>query len=166
MLIGVGMGVAAQFNSSSILYGLGKHRSYARSLVVEAGISIPLMLFAIPRYGILGAAVVSSVLMALNRGLLTPYLFCREIHYRWLTYMLSIYVRPVLTALPVTALLLILKRSSLKGDHWPQLIAAALIAGVAYLPAAFFTCVQPEHRRLMRRHLVENKLIRRLSGRA
>lgn len=166
MLIGVGMGVVAQFNSSSILYGLGKHRSYARSLLVEAGLSIPLMFFAIPRYGILGAAVVSAALMALNRGLLTPYLFCRQIHCRWPAYMLSIYARPVLTAVPVTACLLILKRSSLPGDRLPQLIAAAAIAGAGFLPLALFTCVQPDHRRSMLRHLLENKFVRRLSARA
>lgn len=162
MVTGVGLAIAAQFNSSAILYGLGKHRGYARSLVVEAAANIGLMLLVIPRYGILGAAVVSAVLMALNRGLWTPHLFCQAVGYSWAGYMLEIYARPVLTAIPVAGLLLVLKHSVLPGQKAIELIAVAVIAALAYLPAAFWTCVQQDHRQLIVQHLTGNKLISKL----
>jgi hypothetical protein len=96
----------------------------------------------------------------------TPYLFCREIHFLWMQYMLSIYTRPVLTALPVAALLLSLKVFLLRGDHWLELIAAALISALAYLPAAWFVCVQHDHRQLIVRQIVENRFARILFPRA
>src|SRR5262249_37956037 len=48
--------LAAQFNSSSLLFGVGRHGGYARGLMVEAVVYVLALYWAVPRFGILGAA--------------------------------------------------------------------------------------------------------------
>ena len=106
------------------------------------------MWFAIPRYGIFGAAVVSSSAMVLSRGLFTPWLVCRSLDFPFFTYMRQIYWRPLLAAAPVWALALLLKRW-LTGEEWGSLIAAGACISVNYLAIAVMTCVEPAHRGLL-----------------
>ena len=64
-IFGTALGVAAQFNSSSILYGMAKHGPFARGMLAEAVAGVMLLLWVLPRYGLLGAAWVMAALMAL-----------------------------------------------------------------------------------------------------
>ena len=52
MAVATTLAIAAQFNSSSILYGLGKHQGYAYSQMAEAAFCVAGLCWAIPRYGI------------------------------------------------------------------------------------------------------------------
>jgi O-antigen/teichoic acid export membrane protein len=140
--------MAGQFNSSSILFGLGAHQRYAYGLMVEAGLNVTGMLIVIPHYGIFGAACVSSALMLLIRGVYTPLLVCKSLDASLTEYMREIYLRPVLTAIPVAAAGVLLKRY-VTGQGWAELIlAGSLIAGI-YLGLALFTCVDTGHRRML-----------------
>jgi O-antigen/teichoic acid export membrane protein len=139
--------MAGQFNSSAILFGINKHRGYARAMMLEAAGSVVGMAVVIPRFGILGAAWVTAVLMILSRGLYTPLLVCRSLKFPWLSYMREIYLRPVATAIPVAALAYLGKSQGLYGRTWPQLIAAGAFIAVSFYLAAYFTTVEPGHRR-------------------
>jgi O-antigen/teichoic acid export membrane protein len=59
---------SSQFNSASILFGLGRHQAYSKTLLAEAILSIVGMILVLPRFGLLGAAWLTNGLMALNRG--------------------------------------------------------------------------------------------------
>jgi O-antigen/teichoic acid export membrane protein len=138
-----------QVASSSILFGIGKHQGYAYAMILEAACSAAGLALVLPRYGILGAAVVTSVLMVAVRGLLTPWLVCRQLRVKFPRFMLSIYLRPVLTALPVLGLIAWAK-GYWPGRTWAQLIAVSFVTASLYLVAAFFTCLEPDHRRILR----------------
>jgi O-antigen/teichoic acid export membrane protein len=140
--------LAAQFNSSSLLFGVGRHGGYARALVVEAVLYIAGLLWAVPRFGIWGAACVSTVLMIAVRGVYTPWLVSRALEYPFLSYMSGIYVRPLLAAVPAVTLAFTLKATVLPGGTWPELILAGSLTGLTYMAVAMFTCVAPHHRAL------------------
>jgi O-antigen/teichoic acid export membrane protein len=145
--------LAGQFNSSALLYGLSLHGGYARGLVVEALLNVAGMIVVIPRYGILGAAVVSSGLMLLVRGIYTPLLVCRGLHFSFFVYLHRIYIRPILTGIPVFALAWTMKAHWLPGRSWMELVGVSAMIGLAYMALALFTCIEPEHRGLLLSHI-------------
>jgi O-antigen/teichoic acid export membrane protein len=144
---------AAQYNSGSILFGLNKHGGYARGLAVEAVLYVSGLVWVVPRYGILGAACVAGVCMTVTRGVYTPWLVCRALDYPFLAYMRGIYVRPLATAVPVAALAWLLKARGVAGNTWVELIMAGCVCGLVYSALAFYTCVEPDHRRLLLRRI-------------
>ncbi|MGH9722337.1 MAG: oligosaccharide flippase family protein [Bryobacteraceae bacterium] len=145
----IAIALAGQFNSSAILFGLATHQRYAYALMVEATLNVAGLWLAIPRFGILGAAWVSASLMVLVRGLYTPWLVCQSLEASFAGYMRDIYLRPFATALPVWAIAAAVKWRWLPGRNWTEVIAGgALVAGL-YLGLAFWTCFEPEHRRML-----------------
>ncbi len=151
LLIGTTLAIAGQVNSSSILYGMARHRGYARGLLVEGISLVAALYFVVPRYGIMGAAWVTSVLMVLDRGLFTPWLLCRHLDFRFGLYMRSIFLGPMLTVLPAAAVAWGLKTAVLPGNNLVQVLTAAVSIAAVYYPVAFFTCVDPRHRPLLLR---------------
>ncbi len=145
LLIGTTL-VAGQLNSVSILTGLARHMNYARTLLVEAVVSIAAMSVCLPRFGLLGAGAVTATLAALNRGLITAILTSRELRFPLLRYLSAIYLIPCAAAAPAAAALWLVKWRFLPGRTWPQLIAAALLFCVLYAPLAFRFALAPEHR--------------------
>jgi O-antigen/teichoic acid export membrane protein len=141
--------VVGQFNSSMLLFGLARHSSYARGMIAEAALGIAALAMVIPRYGIVGAAWVVAGFMTVNRGLLSPWLVCREINVGFLEFTQAVYMRPTLTALPVFGLCWWLRSAGLPGETWWQLIAVGVIAAVTYYPLAFFTSVPVEQRAIL-----------------
>jgi hypothetical protein len=147
-LLSYALVLAAQFNSSSLLFGVGRHGGYARGLVVEAVCYIGALAWVTPRYGIWGAAWVSAILMIAVRGIYTPWVVSQALETSFVSYMLGIYVRPLLTAIPVVTIGWALKQTVLPGETWPQLIAAGVICAGTYVAIAVFACIEPQHRAL------------------
>jgi O-antigen/teichoic acid export membrane protein len=141
--------VAGQFNSTSMLYGLSRHDRMARGLLAEALLGVLGIWLVLPHYGILGVAWVVGMLSVLNRGLYVPWLVCQALDSSFVGYMWGIYARPLLTATPVFFLIEGLKAAGVSGQTWPQLILAGAFSCVAFYLPACFTCVTPEHRKLM-----------------
>ena len=135
------------------LYGLGQHGGYARAVMVEAALNVTGMILVIPRYGILGAALVSSGLMLVFRGIYTPILVCRALESSFAEYMRQIYLRPLLTAVPVALLAGVVKAQWIPGHTWAGLVAAAGLVGIAYAGLALFTCIEREHRGVLLAHI-------------
>jgi O-antigen/teichoic acid export membrane protein len=149
LLLGTTFAIAAQVNSSAILYGLAKHRGYARGLLAE-GVALAVSLyFVVPRFGIPGAAWAISVLAVADRGLFTPWLLCRNLKFSFAAYMRSIYGRPVLTAVPVGAVAFWLRGWAIPGDSLVQVLAAACAIAALHFALAYFTCLEPHHRRVL-----------------
>lgn len=148
LVLGIGIAVMGQYNSSTILFGMARHKWYARGLLVEAILCIPLMTMAVKAYGILGAAWVGTILMILDRALWTSFLLCRVARYNWLAYLKAIYWRPLLCAVPVAALSLWLKATVLAAGRWQEFIIGGIVIGATYSALAWLYCVFPEHRRM------------------
>jgi O-antigen/teichoic acid export membrane protein len=149
LVLGTTFAIAAQVNSSSILYGLARHGGYARGLLAE-GIALGVSLyFIVPRFGIGGAAWTVSALMIADRGLFTPWLLCRHLKFSFAVYMRSIYVRPMLTAVPAAALAFWLRSGVLPGNSLIQVLAAASAVAAVHFALAYFTCLEPQHRAVL-----------------
>jgi O-antigen/teichoic acid export membrane protein len=147
-LLSYGLVLAGQFNSSSLLFGVNAHGKYARALVVEAALYVPALVYVVPRYGILGAAWTGAVLMIAVRGIYTPWLVARALDTSFIDYMRGIYVRPLLTGIPVVALAWLMQTTVLPGRTLPELIAAGAICAAVYFAIATFACIEPHHRAL------------------
>ena len=148
-------GVAAQYNSSSILYGLGKHQRYAYSLLCEAILSSAAISVAIPRYGIAGAAWVTAVLMVLNRGLVTSWLFCQGVERSFGAYLRGVYLRPTLAAIPAFLGGWWIKVRWLPGRSWAEVLGGIGLTTATYYLVAFLVCVEKEHRSIPWRWAME-----------
>jgi len=149
LLVSTALVLAGQFNSSSLLYGINRHGAYARAVIVEAVLNVAGMVLVIPRYGIIGAAVVASGLMLLVRGIYTPLIVSRSLHFSFFEYLRRIYLRPILTGLPIASMAWALKMRLLPGRSWFDLFAAAALIGLGYSALALFTCIEREHRSLL-----------------
>lgn len=149
LLTGYMVAVVGQFSSAMFLQGLGRHQRYARGLLVEAAAVVTTLWFVVPRYGVMGAAVVAAIAMILNRGVFTPWLVSREMGFSFPRYMNSIYTYPVLTGVPVALFAYWMRVTILPGATWVQLFAAATLIASMYYPLAFFVCVPRHHRALL-----------------
>jgi O-antigen/teichoic acid export membrane protein len=147
--LSVSLAVAAQFNSSSMLFGMAKHGPFAISVIAEAILALVGMAFVLPHYGILGAACVAAGLTIVNRGLITPLIVCRQLPYSYAHYMGSIYTRPLLCGMPLLGLAIWLRSSWLPGQTLIQLmLAGGLLIAIGLIVSLVF-CVEPEHRDLL-----------------
>jgi O-antigen/teichoic acid export membrane protein len=146
MSAAITLAIAAQFNSSSILYGLGKHHGYAYSQMVEAAFCVAGLCWAIPRYGILGAAWVVSVLLLANRGFVLSLLLCRAIHFNVGKYLAGIYAGPLAAALPTLLLSFWIQRKYLHANSWRQVIEGGALVAAIFYAIAYFICLEPHHR--------------------
>ena len=146
LLAGATLALAAQFSSSTVLVGMGRHKVYSWALACEAVLSVALMILVLPSYGILGAAIVSSALMIAVRGLFTPWLISNILEIPMISYLSGIYTRALLAAVPVWLLGYWLRKSVIDGRNLSELILASGIIGAVYYTLAFFFCVEAVHR--------------------
>jgi O-antigen/teichoic acid export membrane protein len=137
--------IAGQFNSVSILFGLGSHKTYSRMLLLESILAVTGMVIALPRFGLYGAAWVASSLASLDRGVIVCLLTARELGIRPAEYAARIYTRPLALAFAVLVALFGFKRI-VPGNTRPQLVAAVLFMGALYVPLAMMLCVESHHR--------------------
>jgi O-antigen/teichoic acid export membrane protein len=149
LLIGYLLAIVAQFCSSMLLLGLGKHQRYAKGLFVEAVLVLTVLWIVVPRWGIIGAAWTCSVLMILNRGFFAPWLVSKTLSLQFGQYMGSIYVRPLLAATPVVAIAYLLRATLLSGANIIQFFAAGAIIGSLYYGLAMPFCMDREHREMV-----------------
>ncbi len=141
--------VAGQYNSGSMLYGLSRHDRMAKGLLVEGVLGMIGIWLLLPHYGILGVAWIAGILAVLNRGLYVPWLVCRALQSSFLGYMRGIYLRPLLTGIPVFLLIHFIKAGGVSGQTWPQLILMGSLTALCFFLPAFFTCATREHRKLI-----------------
>ncbi len=142
--------IVGQFSSSMLLMGMARYQWYSRGLLAEAVCSLTAMVFVIPHYGILGAAWVMAIAMVINRGLFLPWLVSRVMNFGYGWFMNSIYTAPMVVAIPVYALAVWLGKTILPGRHWSELFAVSVVVGALYYTVAFFVCLAPEHKAILK----------------
>jgi O-antigen/teichoic acid export membrane protein len=162
LLTGYMIAVVAEFSSGMLLQGLGRHQWIARGTLAEAIAVVALLIFALPRYGIMGAAWITAGCMVLNRGLFAPWLVSREMKFSFAGFLNSIYTRPVLSAIPAALLACTLRFTILPGRSWLQLFAAGAMVATVYFAVAFFLCLPAEHRSRVRGLVMDRLPLRRL----
>lgn len=137
--------LSGQFNSASILFGIGRHQLYSRFVLAEGILVILANLLLLPTYGLLPAVWVSSALMALNRGLATNILVSRELGVSAWRYASEIYRIPLTLALLELVFLSMLR--GVMGEHsWVTVIFAGCALTSTYLPLLFRHVLAPTHR--------------------
>ena len=152
LVAGTTFGIAAQQNSSAVLYGIAAHRAFAWGLLVEAILLVSGILVILPRYGLIGVAAWATALLILNRGLRTAWLFCRSLNLRLAPFLFEVYALPVALAIPVS-LLGYAMRQFLPGRTWPEVLAGCATIGLAYYSLAAWLVLAPEHRAVARSFL-------------
>ncbi len=138
--------VAGQFNSVSILFGMAKHDIYAKALIAEAVLNLISMAVILPRFGIFGAACVACTVGILNRCFFTSYLLCRNLDLHWLTFMRSIYLLPLLVAVPTAALGYGLRMYGVTGRNWMEILVMLGLLSLQYYITYFFIGIEKDHR--------------------
>lgn len=140
--------VAGQFNSVSVLFGIGRHRTYSRFVLAEGALVIAANAVLLPTQGLAAAAWVSAALMALNRGFIANLLVTRELGIQPSRYASRIYVLPL--ALAAVEVVLMAGLKQLFGRiSWIEAIAAAVILVVTYIPLFVRFGLAPRHRALL-----------------
>ena len=149
LLLGFVVAVVGQFSSSMLLMGMAKHQRYARALLAEALLGFVLLTYAIPRYGMVGAAWVVAVLMILIRGVYTWYIVSQTVGISMWSYVRGVYLSPVMAAVPVFILAKILKTAVIPGHSWFQIALLGAVIGLTYYSVALFVSARSDHRRLL-----------------
>jgi len=144
-----GLAEAAQFNSGSILYGLGKHKVLSMMLLLEAGLSLCAIAYFTSIGEFRGAAIGATAVLILNRGCATPVLLCRELSYPVGRYMAEVAGRPMAVMLATTALLWFSRATWLPGDGFLQIVAAGAVSAASCVILAGRYCVLKDHQTIL-----------------
>jgi O-antigen/teichoic acid export membrane protein len=142
-----------QFNSVSILFGMGRHKIYARCLFVEATLTVVGLMVLLPRFGLWGAAWLAAVLMIINRAVIVCILAARELEINPVEYALRIYAVPTALGAAAFLFLLVLKRAWIPGRTWGQAAVAAALMGIPYAALVYRFCLAEHHREMVRHKL-------------
>ncbi len=141
--------VSGQFNSVSILFGMGRHKTYSRCLLAEALFTAGGMAFVLPRYGLYGGAILAASAMVVNRTIIAGILVCRELKIGVIGYAAKIYALPVAIATGVTVFLYWIKRLWIPGRSWGQISLAAALMLIPYAALTFRFCLAQHHREVL-----------------
>ncbi len=138
--------VSGQFNSVSILFGLGRHKTYSRCLLAEGLITAAGMAYVLPRYGLYGGAILAAATMIMDRMVVVAFLVCRELKIGFFGYLAKIYTAPLMIAAACTLFVLWLKHAAIPGRTWGQVILASFLMMVPYTALTFRLCLAEHHR--------------------
>jgi O-antigen/teichoic acid export membrane protein len=160
----IGQTIAAgQFNSASILFGMGRHKVYSRFVFAEGVVVILANLALLPTWGLLPAVWAGSAAMAINRGLILNMLVTRELGVNPWAYARAIYAVPAALAAVEVALLAAL-RAAVHPDGWSGIALAGLLLAVTYIPLMLRYGVAPHHRQWICATLRDMQLPARAKG--
>jgi O-antigen/teichoic acid export membrane protein len=143
---GIVIAIAAQYNSNAILFGLAKHASLARAVFVEAVLCLGGLLYVVPHYGVLGAAYLTAVLMALSRGLFVPYALSRHLGVSYGRYLWGIYGRALAIITPVAIAFWTINRALGEPSTWTVVLGCAAAMSACYYSFILWLGILPEHR--------------------
>ena len=132
MIAGYTLGMAGQYSTQSILFGISRHQGVARNILIEALVSLAGMWWLIPHYGIVAAGAWNAMLLVVNRGVITPWLLTRELESSLGKYLFEVN-RPLAAALVAWIGALLLKQV-IPGTNFSQLISVGVLITAIYLP--------------------------------
>jgi len=121
----------AQAASGRVLFGIGKHKTWAYVTLVEGVCNLILSIALVRPYGIEGDAYGTAIPLACSMVLFMPGHLCRQLGIRLGTYVREAYSLPLLVTAPLVLALLVMQRWFIP-HNYGQLGVQLLIAGTVY----------------------------------
>jgi O-antigen/teichoic acid export membrane protein len=100
----------AQAASGRVLFGMGKHRTWAMVTLIEGLANILLSILLVRPYGIVGDAVGTAIPLTATMIFFLPGHVCRKLTIPIRTLLREAYVLPLLVCVPTVVTLLLMKR--------------------------------------------------------
>jgi O-antigen/teichoic acid export membrane protein len=135
----------AQSGTVSILYGLGRHNTFVKLVMIEGVLNVGLSIGLGSVWGLVGIALGNGIAASALGVVLLPRLVCRELSIPMATYFREAFLGPLVSAIPM-ALVLAALVGTATSYSWPHFIARGLIAVGVYAPVAFFCCLNASDR--------------------
>jgi O-antigen/teichoic acid export membrane protein len=135
-----------QFISAAVLMGTGVYQRYAVSLAVETAVMLAALVWALPRYGLIGLVCVVSVVITLNRAVMLSWIFARQMKIGLISYLASIYPRPLAMIGVSAAALWYTKHHLISGRNLIPLVALGAVYTALYALVAAWWIPSPYHR--------------------
>ena len=120
-----------QSTSGRMLFGMGKHRTWAIVSLIEGVANLTLSIILVRPYGIIGDSLGTAIPLTCSFVFFMPAHLCKLLQLRLRSFLVQAYVVPVILCTPVVLVLLLLR-------HWfvphtfVQLALQISIAGVVY----------------------------------
>ena len=121
----------AQGASSRVLFGMGKHGTWAVVSLIEGVSNLVLSILLVRPYGIIGDAVGTAIPLTCSMVFFMPSHLCKRLGIRLQTFLREAYLLPLLACLPLIAVLLLMQRWFV-AHTYRQLAVHLLAAGSAY----------------------------------
>ncbi|HUO26866.1 MAG TPA: oligosaccharide flippase family protein [Candidatus Aquilonibacter sp.] len=121
----------AQASSGRILFGVGKHRTWAIVSVIEGFSNLILSILLVRPYGIVGDAWGTAIPLTCSAVLFFPAHLCRLLGVRMKTFLREAFELPLLLCVPLVAALLGIKRIFIAHNYW-QLGIQLAVGGAVY----------------------------------
>jgi O-antigen/teichoic acid export membrane protein len=125
----------SQFTSGAILNGLGRHKFNALMALGEALANLVLSIAFVQVWGLHGVAWGTSIPLLLTQTFFLPAYTCRVLQLPLARYFREAFLRPLLFAVPYTALLLGVKAIRFP-DTWPVFFLEVTVLGACYFALA------------------------------
>jgi len=127
-----------QATSFRVLYGMGKHLTFAIAMVIEGVVNVVLSIWWVRHYGIMGDAMGTAIPLLVTAIFFLPGHLCRLLGIPLLTYFRRAFVVPILLASVLTLTLLLLQHLiPIRG--YSQLISVVAIGSIVYAGLLWFT---------------------------
>ena len=121
----------AQAVSGRVLFGIGKHRTWAYVTLMEGVCNLILSIFLVRYYGIIGDAFGTAIPLTCSMVFFMPRHLCRLLEIRIRTYLREAFVLPLLITTPLVLVLLLMQRWYIPHTY-RQLAIQLLIGGAVY----------------------------------
>jgi O-antigen/teichoic acid export membrane protein len=121
----------AQSASVRVLFGMGKHQTWAMVTLLEGLLNVVLSIWWVHSYGIVGSALGTTVPLTATMLFFLPCHVCRKLGVAVSTYLREAYALPVLVSLPLVLTLLLMKRWFVPHNYL-QLAIHLLVAATVY----------------------------------
>jgi O-antigen/teichoic acid export membrane protein len=126
----------AQAMSGRVLFGMGKHRTWAYVTLVEGVCNLILSIILIRYYGIIGDAFGTAIPLTCSMVLFMPRHLCRLLGIRLGTYLREAFLLPFLSTAPLVVVLLLMHRWYIPHSFRqlaPQLLIGGMVHGLVLL---------------------------------
>ena len=130
----------AQAASGRILFGMGRHRTWAWVVLAEGVANLILSILLVRRFGILGDAVGTAIPLTCSMLFFLPHHLCRLLRIPLGTYLREAFVLPLALCVPLVVTLLGMRHWFVAHNYFQlavQLAAGSLVYGVGVLWAVW-----------------------------
>jgi O-antigen/teichoic acid export membrane protein len=131
----------AQSASGRTLWGMAKHKTWAKVVLAEGVANLILSIALVRPYGIIGDAIGTAIPLTCSMVFFLPRHLCRLLGIPLRTYLYRAFLLPLLLCIPLVAVLWLMQQWIVP-HHFLQLLLQLCVGGVVYglgLAWAFWT---------------------------